>query len=45
MDIVTSKTGSSRKKFTRMLDDCGSNKLDIILIKSIGRFGRILLKF
>lgn len=40
MDIATSKTGSSRKEFTRMLDDCGSNKLDIILTKSISRFGR-----
>ena len=33
MDIATSKTGSSRKEFTRMLNDCESNKLDIILIK------------
>lgn len=40
MDIATSKTGSSRKEFTRMLDDCGNNKLDIILTKSISRFGR-----
>ena len=39
MDIATSKTGSSRKEFTRMLNDCGSNKLDIILTKSISRFG------
>ena len=30
MDIATSKTGSSRKEFTRMLNDCDSNKLDII---------------
>ena len=40
MDIATSKTSSSRKEFTRMLNDCGSNKLDIILTKSISRFGR-----
>lgn len=40
MDIATSKTGFSRKEFTRMLDDCGSNKLDIIFTKSISRFGR-----
>lgn len=40
MDIATSKTGSLRKEFTRMLNDCGSNKLDIILTKSISRFGR-----
>lgn len=40
MDIATSKTGSSRKEFTHMLNDCGSDKLDIILTKSISRFGR-----
>lgn len=40
MDIASSKTGSSRKEFTRMLDDCKSKKLEIIITKSISRFGR-----
>lgn len=40
MDIASSKTGSSRKEFSRMLEDCKSNNLDIILTKSISRFGR-----
>ena len=40
MDISTSKTGSSRKEFSRMLDDCTSHKLDIIFTKSISHFGR-----
>lgn len=40
MDISTSKTGSSRKEFNRMLDNCTSHKLDIIFTKSISRFGR-----
>lgn len=40
IDITTSKTGSSRKEFNRMLDDCRSNKLEIVLTKSISRFGR-----
>lgn len=40
MDIATSKTGSLRKEFPRMLNDCGSNKLDIIFTKSVSRFGR-----
>lgn len=40
MDVATSKTGSSRKEFNRMLDDCRSNKLEIVLTKSINRFGR-----
>lgn len=40
MDIATSKTGSSRKEFNRMIEDCKSHKLNIILTKSISRFGR-----
>lgn len=40
MDISTSKIGSSRKEFNRMLDDCTFHKLDIIFTKSISRFGR-----
>lgn len=40
MDIATSKTGSSRKEFNRMLKDGKANKLNIILTKSISRFGR-----
>ena len=40
MDIASSKTGSSRREFLRMLEDCKSHKLEIILTKSISRFGR-----
>lgn len=40
MDIATSKTGSSRKEFSRMLSDCRSHELEIILTKSVSRFGR-----
>lgn len=40
MDIASSKTGSFRREFSRMLEDCQSNKLEIILTKSISRFGR-----
>ena len=40
MDIASSKTGSSRREFNRMLEDCQSNKLEIIITKSISRFGR-----
>lgn len=40
MDIATSKTGSSRKEFNRMLEDCRSNKPEIILTKNSSRFGR-----
>ena len=40
IDIASSKTGSSRKEFSRMLKDCQSHDLEIILTKSISRFGR-----
>ena len=40
MDIASSKTGSSRREFARMLDDCQSHNLEIILTKSISRFSR-----
>ena len=40
IDIASSKTGSSRKEFSRMLKDCKSHDLEIILTKSISRFGR-----
>lgn len=44
IDITTSKTGSSRKEFNRMLDDCRSNKLEIVLTKSVSRFGRDIVE-
>lgn len=37
MDIATSKTASSKKEFNRMLKDCQSGKLDIVITKNIGR--------
>ena len=40
MDIATSKTGSSRKEFNRMLEDCKSHKLQIVITKDVRRFGR-----
>ena len=40
IDIASSKTGSSRKEFSRMLQYCKSRDIEIILTKSISRFGR-----
>lgn len=40
MDIETSKTGSFRKEFNRMLEECQAHKLDIVITKNISRFGR-----
>jgi len=40
MDIYSSKEGAVRKDFNRLLEDCKNKKLDIILAKSVSRFGR-----
>lgn len=40
IDIASSKAGSSRKEFSRMLQDCKSRDIEIILTKSSSRFGR-----
>lgn len=40
IDIASSKTGSSRKEFSRLLEDCNSKKIDIVITKNISRFGR-----
>ncbi len=40
IDVGSAKTGSSRKEFTRMIEDCKSGSLDYILIKSPSRLGR-----
>lgn len=40
IDIASSRTGSSRKEFIRLLQDCKSGDVEIILTKSISRFGR-----
>lgn len=40
IDITSSKAGSSHKEFSRMLQDCKSRDVEIVLTKSISRFGR-----
>lgn len=40
IDIASSKTGSHRKEFNRLLANCTANKVDIVLTKNISRFGR-----
>jgi len=40
IDIASSRIGSYRKEFSRMLQDCKSRDIEIILTKSISRFGR-----
>lgn len=40
VDIASAKKKSSRNNFERMLDDCKNRKLDIVITKSVSRFGR-----
>ena len=40
IDMASAKKKSSRVHFESMLDDCKSKKLDIVITKSVSRFGR-----
>ena len=38
--MSSAKTGSIRSEFNRMIHECEKGNLDIILTKSLSRFGR-----
>ena len=40
MDIGSAKTGSSRREFSRLLDDCKNHRIEAVVVKSLSRFGR-----
>ena len=40
IDVGTAKTGSSRREFARLLEDCKNRKVNYVLVKSMSRFGR-----
>ena len=40
IDVASAKTGSTRSEFNRMINECEHGNLDIILTKSLSRFGR-----
>lgn len=40
IDIASAKKKSPRPNFQRMLDDCKNKQLDIVITKSVSRFGR-----
>ena len=40
MDTASGKSGTARKEFTRMLEDCKVHKIEVIMKKDISRFGR-----
>ncbi|MDD3415845.1 MAG: recombinase family protein [Lachnospiraceae bacterium] len=41
---VNAETGSSRKEFNLIIEDCNDKKLDIVITKSISRFGRDIVE-
>lgn len=40
IDIASAKGKSPRVNFKRMLNNCKSKKLDVVITKSVSRFGR-----
>ncbi len=40
IDVASAKTDSYRSEFSRRISECENGSIDIILIKSINRFGR-----
>ena len=40
IDIASAKKKSPRTNYARMLEDCKNNQLDIVITKSVSRFGR-----
>lgn len=40
IEVGSSKTGSHRKEFDKLVDDCQKRKIDYVLVKSVERFGR-----
>ena len=40
MDVGSAKTGSDRREFNRLLNDCKNHDLDYVITKSLSRFGR-----
>ena len=44
IDVGTAKTGSSRREFSRLLQDCQKRKVNYVITKSMSRFGRDTLE-
>lgn len=44
IDIASGKSGSKRKEFIRMLEDCQAKNIEIVITKNISRFGRDTIK-
>ena len=44
IDVGSAKTGSSRREFSRLLQDCQTRKVNYVITKSMSRFGRDTLE-
>ena len=40
LEVGSAKTGSSRREFTRLVDDCTKHQIETVVVKSLSRFGR-----
>lgn len=40
LEVGSAKTGASRREFTRLLDDCRNHQIEVVVVKSLSRFGR-----
>ena len=40
IDVASAKTGTARSEFNRMIKECERGNIDIVLTKSLSRFGR-----
>ena len=40
LEVGSAKTGSSRREFARLINDCISQQIEVVVVKSLSRFGR-----
>lgn len=40
IDVASAKEKSNREQYTRLIDDCRNKKVNIVITKSVSRFGR-----
>ena len=40
LEVGSAKTGASRREFTRLLNDCRNHQIEVVVVKSLSRFGR-----
>ena len=40
LEVASVKTDSYRREFNRLLDDCKKKEIEVVVVKSLSRFGR-----